>query len=90
VGYSGSNRWKCQPELLILHWAGSGAVDGSWGSYEWANGLLARGDGLVWACAEYLDGIHPNTLGREKVSNLMLNFFKTDDTTRPWYLDPPS
>jgi len=60
----------------------------SWGSYEWANGLLARGDGLVWACAEYLDGIHPNTLGREKVSNLMLNFFKTDDTTRPWYLDP--
>jgi hypothetical protein len=60
----------------------------SWGSYDWANGLLARSDGLVWVCAEYLDGIHPNTLGREKVSNLMLSFFKTDDTTRPWYLDP--
>jgi len=27
-------------------------------------------------------------LWQEKVSNLMLNFFKTDDTTRPWYLDP--
>jgi hypothetical protein len=60
----------------------------SWGSYDWGNGLLARSDGLVWACAEYLDGIHPNSLGREKVSNLMLAFFKTDDTTRPWFLDP--
>jgi hypothetical protein len=60
----------------------------SWGSYGWANGLLARSDGLVYACAEYLDGIHPNTMGREKVSNLLLTFFKTDDSTRPWYLDP--
>jgi Putative Ig domain/Abnormal spindle-like microcephaly-assoc'd, ASPM-SPD-2-Hydin len=60
----------------------------SWGSYDWANGLLARGDGLVWPCAEYLDGYHPNPLGREKVSNLMLSFLKTDDTTRPWFLDP--
>ena len=60
----------------------------SWGSYDWSNGLLGRNDGLVWACADYLDGIHPNTAGREKVSNLMLNFFKTDDTTRPWFLDP--
>ena len=60
----------------------------SWGTYDWANGLLARSDGLVWTCDEYSDGIHPNTLGREKVSNLMLTFFKTDDTTRPWFLDP--
>jgi hypothetical protein len=60
----------------------------SWGSYGWANGLLARSDGLVYACAEYLDGIHPNTMGREKVSNLLLTFFMTDDSTRPWYLDP--
>jgi Putative Ig domain/Abnormal spindle-like microcephaly-assoc'd, ASPM-SPD-2-Hydin/Transmembrane protein 131-like N-terminal len=60
----------------------------SWGSYDWSNGLLARSDGLVWTCAEYSDGIHPNTLGRETVSNLMLTFFKIDDTTRPWFLDP--
>ncbi|MGA8765363.1 MAG: choice-of-anchor D domain-containing protein [Candidatus Sulfotelmatobacter sp.] len=60
----------------------------SWGSYDWSNGLLARSDGLVWTCPDYLDGIHPNLLGREKVSNLMLTFFKTDDTTRPWFLDP--
>ncbi|MGA8865906.1 MAG: choice-of-anchor D domain-containing protein [Candidatus Sulfotelmatobacter sp.] len=60
----------------------------SWGSYEWSDGLLARSDGLVWTCADYLDGIHPDTAGREKVSNVMLTFLKTDDTTRPWFLDP--
>jgi centrosomal CEP192-like protein len=60
----------------------------SWGPYYWANGLLARNDGLVWTCQDLKsDGLHPNDpLGRQKVATFLLNFLKTDDTTAPWYL----
>lgn len=60
----------------------------SWAHYDWANGLLARKDGLVWTCQDQQsDGIHPsNPAGRTKDTNLMLNFFKTDATTVPWFL----
>jgi hypothetical protein len=62
----------------------------SWSSYDWANGLLARQDGLVWACPDLKwDGTHPSDpIGRQKEANLILNFFRTDDTTAPWYLAP--
>jgi hypothetical protein len=60
----------------------------AWGPYYWANGLLARNDGLVWACPELKnDGLHPqNPLGREKVAAALLNFLKTDTTAAPWFL----
>ena len=60
----------------------------SWASYDWTNGLQARADGLTWTCPDTLsDGCHPsNPAGREKESNLLLNFFKTDDTASPWFL----
>jgi hypothetical protein len=60
----------------------------SWGAYPWANGLLARQDGPYWSCPDIkYDGFHPSELyGREKETNLMLNFFKSDDTTTPWFL----
>jgi hypothetical protein len=59
-----------------------------WGQYDWANGLLARSDGLVWTCQDLeSDGTHPSSAhGREKDSNMLLYFFKTDDTTTPWFL----
>jgi hypothetical protein len=59
-----------------------------WGLYDWSNGLLARSDGLVWTCQDLeSDGTHPSTAyGREKDANMLLYFFKTDDTTTPWYL----
>jgi hypothetical protein len=62
----------------------------SWAHYDWANGLLPRSDGLVWTCQDIQsDGTHPsNPAGRQKDSNLMMNFFKTDDTTPPWFLAP--
>jgi hypothetical protein len=61
----------------------------SWGPYTWANGLLPRGDGLVWTCQDLRDdGIHPVLAGSEKESNLLMNFFRTDDTTEPWFLAP--
>jgi hypothetical protein len=60
----------------------------SWGAYDWANGMLPRSDGLTWSCQERKsDGIHPSQpAGQEKEANLLLNFFKTDDTTAPWFL----
>jgi hypothetical protein len=61
----------------------------SWGPYTWANGLLPRSDGLVWTCQDLRsDGIHPVLPGSEKESNLLMNFFRTDVTTVPWFLAP--
>jgi hypothetical protein len=60
----------------------------SWGPYDWANGLLARNDGLTWTCEDVNhDGVHPtNPQGREKETNILLNFLKADVTTAPWFL----
>lgn len=60
----------------------------AWGPYDWANGMLARSDGLVWTCQDIQnDGIHPSVpYGVQKDANLLMNFFKTDTTTAPWFL----
>ena len=59
----------------------------AWGPYDWANGLLARSDGLTWSCQQFQDGVHPSkTGGRESDANQLLNFFKTDTTSAPWFL----
>jgi len=35
----------------------------SWAAYDWANGLLARSDGLTWSCRDVMsDGVHPSPL----------------------------
>ena len=62
----------------------------SWAAYDWANGLLARSDGLTWSCRDVMsDGVHPSPLhGMEKDANFLVNFFKTDDTTAPWFVAP--
>jgi hypothetical protein len=60
----------------------------SWGTYDWANGMLPRGDGLVYTCQDMLpDGRHPSpNYGAPKVASIWLDFFKTDPTTTPWFL----
>jgi hypothetical protein len=60
----------------------------SWGPYEWTNGLLPRSDGRTASCQLLRpDGNHPSIpVGRENDANQLLNFFKTDDTTTPWFL----
>jgi hypothetical protein len=61
-----------------------------WGSYYWANGLLARTDGTYWSCQDLQsDGTHPVFPGGElKIAYGLLNFFKTDSTATPWFLAP--
>jgi hypothetical protein len=60
----------------------------AWADYNWANGLLPRKDRLTWSCQDFTKtGIHnSNPEGREKDANLLLNFFRTDDATAPWFL----
>jgi hypothetical protein len=74
LNYSGSN-----PQSAWL----------SWGPELWANGTNPRSDGLTWVPSDYLaDGTHPGTTGRQKVAQMLLQFFSTDETTKPWFLKP--
>jgi hypothetical protein len=58
-----------------------------WGPYLWADGLKARSDGLTWTCDDVRkDGTHPSAVGASKVARLLLQFFKTDPTTKNWFL----
>ncbi|HLG35743.1 MAG TPA: T9SS type A sorting domain-containing protein [Bacteroidia bacterium] len=60
----------------------------AWGPYLWADGLIPRSDGLTWLCpADFnTDGTHPSNAGRQKVANMLFNFFSTDSTSTPWFL----
>lgn len=64
----------------------------AWGDYDWANGLNARPDGFAWNCQDFMlnNGEHNSPPGSEKDANLMLNFFRTNDATVPWFLAPGS
>jgi hypothetical protein len=56
----------------------------SWGPYLWANGQSKRSaDGLIWEQADFQDdGTHQSAAGRRKAGQLLLDFFKSDSTTR--------
>lgn len=59
----------------------------SWGPYLWANGTTARADGFSYAETDFSsDGTHPSNAGRQKVGEQLLKFFKTDTTTKRWFL----
>ena len=57
-----------------------------WGPYLWTDGMKGRRDGFTWECEDVdNDGTHPSKTGTQKVSGLLLDFFKTDATTRLWF-----
>lgn len=59
----------------------------SWGPYLWANGSTKRADGFSYDSADFAaDGTHESQSGQRKVARLLLDFFKTDSTTRPWFV----
>jgi hypothetical protein len=61
----------------------------SWGPYLWANGTAKRADGLSYRASDFAaDGTHPSPDGRRKVGRVLLHFFRTDPTTRPWFVGP--
>jgi hypothetical protein len=58
-----------------------------WGPYLWTNGERGRKDGFVWTCADTrTDGTHPSPSGQQKVAQLLLSFFTTNATARPWFV----
>jgi hypothetical protein len=59
-----------------------------WGPYLWGDGTTPRkSDGLVWERKDLAgDGTHPSESGRAKVADLLLKFFKSDVTARPWFV----
>lgn len=58
-----------------------------WGPYLWADGTMRRSDGLVWNCEDFVnDGVHPSESGKQKVADILLNFFTTDSMARVWFL----
>ncbi len=59
-----------------------------WGPYLWADGLTPRSsDALQWERNDFgRDGIHPSARGEQKVAKMLLKFFKTEDSTKRWFL----
>jgi hypothetical protein len=59
----------------------------AWGPYLWTDGVKGRKDGFVYLREDVReDGLHPSEKGTEKIATLLLNFFKSDPATRPWFL----
>jgi len=59
----------------------------SWGAYLWANGTKPNADGLSYDEGDFAtDGTHESPSGQRKVGAQLLRFFKTDSTTRPWFV----
>ncbi len=63
----------------------------SWGPYLWANGENKRGDGFSFRLDDYRedDRMHHSMDGIKKMGNMLLQFFKTDATTKGWFVKSP-
>ncbi len=60
----------------------------SWGPYLWIDGLNPRSDGRVWPISYVTtDCTHPSETGINYVSDMMMEYFKSDLTTRPWFVN---
>ena len=88
-------RWLIQDQIKgssdLNHDASRGSVKAPlllWGPYFWADGMTPRkSDGLIWERTDLGgDGTHPTEAGRKKVAELLLQFFKTDTTAKPWFV----
>jgi hypothetical protein len=60
-----------------------------WGPYLWADGVTPRkSDGLTYSRADLAaDGTHPSEAGRDKVAKQLLDFVKTNDLARTWFVE---
>jgi Cu/Ag efflux protein CusF len=61
----------------------------SWGPYLWANGSTKRADGFSYEREDFSpkDGTHHTDTGSDKIGRLMVQFFRNDMTSRPWFVE---
>lgn len=58
-----------------------------WGPYLWANGTTKRVDGFAVNRNDFRpDGLHLSPSGQQAMARVLLRFFSTDTTTRPWFI----
>lgn len=58
----------------------------SWGPYLWANGTKKNADGLYYEVGDFgTDGTHHSGAGVDKQGRQLLEFFRSDTTTRGWF-----
>jgi hypothetical protein len=60
----------------------------AWGPYLWTDGVKGRKtDSVVWMKDDVVenDRTHPSNSGRDKVSDMLLGFMKTDPTAKAWF-----
>jgi hypothetical protein len=60
----------------------------SWGPYLWANGETKRSDGFSFRRSDFRedDQMHHSPAGQTKLGNELLRFFRTDATSRGWFV----
>jgi hypothetical protein len=59
----------------------------SWGPQLWANGETKRADGFYYTKEDFReDGTHHSPAGQLKIGGAVMEFFRGDATTRPWFL----
>jgi hypothetical protein len=60
----------------------------SWGPYLWARGTDKRGDGFRYEEGDFQqsDGTHESPAGQLKIGEQLLKFFKSDATTKGWFV----
>ena len=88
-------RWLIQDQIAgkpeLNYDAAKGEVKSPlllWGPYLWADGETPRkADGLIYKREDLRDddGTHPSDTGRQKVSEQLLKFLKTDPTAKSWF-----
>ncbi|MCI0683376.1 MAG: hypothetical protein L0Y71_14830 [Gemmataceae bacterium] len=62
----------------------------SWGPDLWANGAKKNRAGVSYEESDFgKDGTHHSPAGVEKLGRHLLEFFRTDTTTRGWFLRQP-
>ena len=62
----------------------------SWGPYLWIDGYNPRSDGRTWPLTNVdpVDCTHPTSAGQQAVAAMLMEFYKGDTTTIPWFLNP--
>lgn len=58
----------------------------AWGTYIWADGTIARSDGIEWLQSDFQsDGTHPDGAGATQVVNMLMAFYKSSPYTT-WFV----